>query len=197
MAPQHAKPILKQLYRYFEVDNLKAVLRSIVSDPDWERVHEVLFPMGSMSVLPAQAMVESGSVGSAIELLQGTPYYETLSFAMKRYSTEQNLFPLEVALDLYPGQIWAGKVEAIWQGSGQGQMLPSGTLPSFTYVPSEVPQGQFAVSITLDDPDQTKFPIGTQGRAAIYTFPDSPFVFMRKITLRSYTWYNWLYPFSG
>jgi V/A-type H+/Na+-transporting ATPase subunit C len=108
MAPQHAKSLLKQLYRYFEVDNLKAILRSIANDPDWDQVREVLFPMTSMSVLPAQAMVESGSIGSAIELLQGTPYYETLSFAMKRYSSEQNLFPLEVALDLYYWrQLWA------------------------------------------------------------------------------------------
>jgi V/A-type H+/Na+-transporting ATPase subunit C len=108
MAPQHAKPILKQLYRYFEVDNLKAVLRGITTNPDWDRISEILFPMGSMSVLPAQAMVESGSLGSAVELLQGTPYYETLSFAMKRYSNEQNLFPLEVALDLYYWrQLWA------------------------------------------------------------------------------------------
>ncbi len=105
--------------------------------------------------------------------------------------------PVEVALDLYPGQIWRGKVEAIWQGSGAGQMLPSGTLPNFHYVPTEVPQGQFAVAITLDDPDQLKFPIGTQGRAAIYTNPDSAFVVLRKIAIRGYTWYNWLYPFSG
>ncbi len=107
MAPEHARALLKQLYRYFEVENLKAVLRAIVTDPSWERVHDVLFPMGSMTVLPAQAMVESGSVGAAIELLQGTPYYDTLSFAMKRYSAEQNLFPLEVALDLYYWrQLW-------------------------------------------------------------------------------------------
>ncbi len=104
---------------------------------------------------------------------------------------------MEVALDLYPGQIWLGKVAAIWQGSGAGQMLPSGTVPNFHYVPAEAPQGQFAVAITLDDPDQRKFPIGTQGRAAIYTFPDSPFVVLRKISIRGYTWYNWLYPFSG
>jgi V/A-type H+/Na+-transporting ATPase subunit C len=101
MAPEHARPLLKKLYRYFEVQNLKAVLRAIVTDPDWERVQDVLFPMGTMTVLPAQAMVEAGSVGAAVELLQGTPYYDTLSFAMKRYSAEQNLFPLEVALDLY------------------------------------------------------------------------------------------------
>jgi V/A-type H+-transporting ATPase subunit C len=107
MAPQHAKSLLKQLYRYFEVENLKTILRGIITNPSWEQVQDGLFPMDS-SVLPAQAMVESGSVGSAIELLQGTPYYETLSFAMKRFSTEQNLFPLEVALDLYYWrQLWA------------------------------------------------------------------------------------------
>ena len=102
-----------------------------------------------------------------------------------------------MALDLYPGQIFTGKVEAIWQGSGAGQMLPSGTLPSFTYVPTEVPQGQFAVAIRLDGADQSKFPIGTQGRAAIYTNPTSGFVVLRRIGIRGYTWFNWIYPFSG
>jgi V/A-type H+/Na+-transporting ATPase subunit C len=106
-SPEHARPLLKQLYRNFEVGNLKAVLRGIVTDPSWDRVGDVLFPMGSLTVLPAQAMVETGSIGSAIELLQGTVYDETLSFAMKRYSSEQNLFPLEVALDLfYWRQLW-------------------------------------------------------------------------------------------
>ena len=107
MAPEHARSLLKQLYRYFEVQNLKAVLRAIITHPSWERVQDVLFPMRTMSVLPAQAMLESGSVAAAVELLQATPYYETLSFAMKRYSAEQNLFPLEVALDLYYWrQLW-------------------------------------------------------------------------------------------
>jgi len=104
---------------------------------------------------------------------------------------------VEAAIDLYPGQIFRGKVTAIWQGSGAGQMLPSGTLPNFSYVPVEVPQGQFAVAIHLDDEDQAKFPIGTQGRATIYTNPDSGFVVLRKIGIRAYSWFNWLYPFSG
>jgi multidrug resistance efflux pump len=104
---------------------------------------------------------------------------------------------VEVALDLYPGQIWPGKVVLIWQGSGAGQMLPSGNVPNFKYAPAEIPQGQFAVAITMDDPDQSKFPIGTQGRAAIYTNPKSAFIVLRKVALRSYSWYNWLYPFSG
>jgi multidrug resistance efflux pump len=104
---------------------------------------------------------------------------------------------VEAALDLYPGQIFAGKVQAVWQGTGAGQMLPSGTLPNFSYVSPDVPQGQFAVAIRLDDPDQSKFPIGTQGRATIYTNPGSGFVIMRKIGIRGYTWLNWIYPFAG
>jgi multidrug resistance efflux pump len=103
----------------------------------------------------------------------------------------------EVALDLYPGQIWKGRVEAIWQGSGAGQLLPSGTVPSFAYEPAQVPQGEFAVAIRLEDADQTKFPLGTQGRATVYAQPKSPFVVLRRIGIRAYSWFNWLYPFSG
>ena len=104
---------------------------------------------------------------------------------------------VETAIDLYPGQIFTGKVLAIWQGSGAGQMLPSGVLPNFEAVPTDRPQGQFAVAIKLDDPVQANFPIGTQGRAAIYANPESWFVPLRKILLRAYSWFNWIYPFSG
>lgn len=115
MAPVQTRPLVKQLYRYYEIGNLKAVLRAIVTVSTWnaetalwDRVRDVLFPMGPASVLPAQAMVESGSVATAVDLLQGTPYEDVLSFAMKRYSAEQNLFPIEVALDLsYWRRLWS------------------------------------------------------------------------------------------
>lgn len=113
-APGDTRPLVRQLFRYFEVGNLKAVLRSIStvsswnSDlPAWERVREVLFPFGAFESIPAQAMVEAGNVPAAVELLRGTPYETVMSFAMKRYSAEQNLFPLEVALDLdYWRNLW-------------------------------------------------------------------------------------------
>jgi len=51
--------------------------------------------------------VTTRNIEAAIELLRGTPYYDTLSHALKRYQTEQGLFPLEVALDLsYWREIW-------------------------------------------------------------------------------------------
>jgi V/A-type H+/Na+-transporting ATPase subunit C len=107
-APENTRDLIAARYRYFEVDNLKAVLRGIVAGADWDRVRYVLFPYGSGSVLRAQEMLESGSVAAAVELLRGTIYYETLAQAMKRYSVEQNIFPLEVAIDLnYWRDLWA------------------------------------------------------------------------------------------
>src|ERR1041384_1678812 len=107
MSPVQTRPLVKQLYRFYEIGNLKAILRALVTVSTWntaaslwDRVREVLFPQGSNTVLPAQAMVESGSIASAVDLLNGTPYEDILSFAMKRYSAEQNLFPIEVAVDL-------------------------------------------------------------------------------------------------
>jgi len=53
------------------------------------------------------------------------------------------------------------------------------------------------VAVKLTDPDQFKFPIGTQGRAAIFTGTSQNFAALRRIDIRAYTWFNWLYPFSG
>jgi len=109
MAPDHARALLTQRFRYFEVDNLKAVFRGIVAGASWDKIRFVLFPLGSESDLPYQEMAEAGNIGAAVDLLRGTSYYETLSHAMTRYSAEQNLFPLEVALDLhYWRSLWKG-----------------------------------------------------------------------------------------
>lgn len=106
-SPEYTRPLLTQLYRYYQVNNLKAVLRGIITNSSWDRVRFVLFPISSEESLPAQAMLETGSVTQAIELIKDTPYYETLSFAMKRYSVEQSLFPIEVALDMdYWRELW-------------------------------------------------------------------------------------------
>lgn len=102
--------------------------------------------------------------------------------------------PVEVEMDLYPGQIFPGKVNAIWWASGEGQLLPSDIIPTFAPQNPQVPQGQFAVKIDLDSRYQTKFPIGAQGGVAIYTNPHGGFVVLRRIAIRMTTWFNWLYP---
>ncbi len=104
---------------------------------------------------------------------------------------------VEVALGLYPGQIFAGKVDSIWRGNGVGQFLPSDDIPKFQQPPPNAAEGQYAVKIILDDPDQSKFPIGAQGSAAIYTGGEhGTWAALRKISLRAHSWANWLYPLS-
>ncbi len=103
--------------------------------------------------------------------------------------------PVEVALDLYPGQIFQAKVDSIWRGNGEGQYLPSDEISKFQQAAPNVPQGQYAVKIMLNDPDQAKFPIGAQGTAAIYTGGErGAWAALRKISIRAHSWFNWLYP---
>ncbi len=112
--PGAARRVLIQLHRRHELDNLKAILRGVATGPAgddagplWERVRGLLFPVGESTAIPAERMLETGSITGAIELLRGTPYYEALNLGLKRYSSEQSLFPLEVALDLdYWRRLW-------------------------------------------------------------------------------------------
>ena len=105
--------------------------------------------------------------------------------------------PVEISLDLYPGQIFHGTVDSIWRGNGIGQYLPSDDVPKFQQPPPTVPQGQYAVKIRFDHPDQSKFPIGAQGMAAVYTVGEhSPWTVLRKISIRAHSWFNWLYPLN-
>jgi multidrug resistance efflux pump len=145
----------------------------------------------NLQVVPGMVsgIVRFGAIAAFIvdagRYVLGAYYQEQLKYVT-------NGQPVEIAIDLHPGQVFKGKVESIWWASGQGQLLPSGELPSFN-PPPKVPQGRFAVMITLDDERQANFPIGAQGAAAIYT-GGGGFAAMRRIVIRTYTWLNWLYP---
>ena len=104
--------------------------------------------------------------------------------------------PVEIALDLYPGQIFSGKVDSIWRGNGVGQYLPSDEIPKFHQRAPDIPQGQYAVKILLNG-NQPDFPIGAQGTAAIYTSGEhGAWAALRKISIRTHSWLNWLYPIN-
>lgn len=103
----------------------------------------------------------------------------------------------EVAFDLYPGQIFKGRVDSIWKANGQGQLLPTAEIPRFEPVNPSLPQGQYAVKILLDDRDQSRFPIGAQGSVAIYVNGDrGAWAALRKVAIRMHTWLAWLYPLN-
>ena len=100
---------------------------------------------------------------------------------------------VEVALDLYPGQVFPARVDSVWWANGEGQYLPSDVIPKFYPADPLQPQGEFAVKIYLKNPTRVGLPIGAQGSAAIYT-SGGGFAALRKITIRMHSWFNWLYP---
>jgi multidrug resistance efflux pump len=117
-----------------------------------------------------------------------TYYQENLKYVEKGQ-------PVEVALDPYPGQIFNGRVESIWQANAAGQYLPSDVLPVFDAADPHQALGQYAVQIRAEEEDQDKFRIGAHGVAAIYT-SGGGFAAMRKIAIRGHAWLNWLYPLN-
>lgn len=132
-------------------------------------------------------------VGAIAGLITDEDRYLLASFRQENLKYIKNGQPTEVALDLYPGQIFKGTVEDIWWGTGRGQYLPTADLPDFSQIGSRESEGLFAVKIRIDDMDSARFPIGAQGTAAVYT-GNAGFAALRRITIRAYSWLNWLYP---
>jgi multidrug resistance efflux pump len=136
-------------------------------------------------------------VGGIAALIAEADRYLLATFYQENLKYVRPGQPVEVAFDLYPGQIFAGKVEDIWRGNGAGQYLPSDEIPKFQPPPPNIPQGQYAVKIVLEDSDPLKFPIGAQGIAAIYTGGEhGAWAALRKISIRAHSWFNWLYPIN-
>jgi multidrug resistance efflux pump len=150
---------------------------------------------GRIMNLQVQAGMVAGifRIGGIASFIVDADRYVLATYSQENLKYVKDGQPVELALDLYPGQIFEGKVKSIWRGSGEGQMLPSGDLPKFNPPPPDVPQGRFAVQIVLDGEDQSQFPIGAQGYAAIYT-SDGAWAALRRIEIRGRTWLNWLYP---
>ena len=136
-------------------------------------------------------------VGGIAALIADADRYVLATYFQENLKYVKPGQPVEVSLDLYPGQIFAGKVDSIWRGNGVGQYLPSDEIPKFQQPNPNIPQGQYAVKIFLDDPDQSKFSIGAQGSTAIYTGGEhGAWAALRKISIRAHSWFNWLYPIN-
>jgi len=110
LTPEPGQALLLQLWRLYEVNNLKATLRGIETGASWDRVLYLLSPMDkhtTLSLSDMESMVRSGNIRRALNYIAHTPYYDTLIHALERYHVENNLFPLEVALDLaYRRELW-------------------------------------------------------------------------------------------
>ncbi|MGC9520345.1 MAG: V0D/AC39 family V-type ATPase subunit [Anaerolineae bacterium] len=124
------RELLRQLWHHYEVDNVKAALRGVETAASWDYVLHLLYPMErfiSVGTDRLERVVGADTVPEAVEILEGTPYYELLRHAVTRYEEEQSLFPLEMALDLgYRRELWAC-IEGLHQPDREMAMKTVGT----------------------------------------------------------------------
>ena len=98
--------------------------------------------------------------------------------------------PVEVALKRFPGHILTGRVKEIMPATGQGQLIPSGNLLSWTE-PS--PAGLFPIKIELDEHHGDLTPQGgAAGVAAVYTDSAQAIRIIRKVVMRMQTWLDYV-----
>jgi vacuolar-type H+-ATPase subunit C/Vma6 len=137
LLPGEGSQLLLWLWRLYEVDDLKAVLRGIEAHASWEQVLLLLYPKPHHALLSLdtmERMVLSGDVARAVEMTRSTPYYNALVHALERYKAEGSLFPLEVALDLeHHRSLWEsidglGDLDHTWALRIVGSMIDKDNL---------------------------------------------------------------------
>jgi V/A-type H+-transporting ATPase subunit C len=98
------RALLDWLWRRFEVDNTRIVLRAVTSGSVSPRVVASLIPLGTASGIAWDALLHAKSVADLIGQLQatyyGAIYAAALSEALDRYRHEGGVFVLEVSLEL-------------------------------------------------------------------------------------------------
>ena len=97
----------------------------------------------------------------------------------------------EFAIDTLPGRIVKAKVDSIVWAQGQGQLTPSGVIPTSGYAPQ--PPGRYAVKFDIEERDKAVFlAAGAAGHAAIYTEHGEAIHIIRKVILRVGSYINYL-----
>jgi len=134
-------------------------------------------------------------IGGIAALIADADRYVLATYYQENLKYVRSGQPVEVALDPFPGQIFAGTVDRIWSANAEGQYLPSDVLPGFDAADPHRALGQYAVQIRMDGEDQSRFAIGAHGVAAIYT-SGGGFAILRRITIRAHAWLNWLFPLN-
>lgn len=129
---------------------------------------------------PAMAFIDTSETILGVEVPQ----------AFARYVQSDQ--PVEVTFKALPGEVHAGRVEAVLQAIASGQVQPGGLAVS----PPDLRPLPFVVRVTLDDPSVAqRLPAGSTGTAAILTDRVGASHVIRRVLLRQTAILNYVNPF--
>jgi len=114
-------------------------------------------------------------------------------FAMFNQNELHQVIPgneAEITLDTYPGRIVKAHVDSIIWAQAQGEIEASGDLPTTTFTS---PPGKFPVKLVAAESDNALFlAAGARGAAAIYTEHLSLLHIIRKVLLRTASYFDYI-----
>jgi V/A-type H+-transporting ATPase subunit C len=93
------RELILALFRRFEAENLKIVLRSLFGGLSREAVSHLLYPLSHLSDLDWDALWACKSIRELLEHLRPDIFGRSLQHALPQFEAQGRLFPLEMALD--------------------------------------------------------------------------------------------------
>ncbi len=99
------KHLLKMFGNYIDILNIKTALRAVNSGLGGKEASGLLLDnYFFISEKQAGAMAEAADVQSAVNALEGTPYFDALNEAMRDYGKGKSLYEIEKGLDSFYGK---------------------------------------------------------------------------------------------
>lgn len=96
---QKERDMILALFRRFEAENLKLVLRALFMGLAKEEVAHLLYPLGQLSNLNWNSLWASKTFTELLEHLRSGIFGRSLLHALPQFEAQGCLFPLEMALD--------------------------------------------------------------------------------------------------
>lgn len=101
------KRLIQHLYRKYELENLKAILRIVCYERAREEKGKLLLPLIKPQSFSPESLLQSKSLEEILGQLRRTCYHDPLKNSIYRFEEERETFPLEMALDLsYYSHLW-------------------------------------------------------------------------------------------
>jgi membrane fusion protein, multidrug efflux system len=155
------------------IAEVKAQLAEARLNLEYTRVHAPCDGRITDLQLREGAYVHIGQ--SALTLIDTQHWFVVANFrenALKRVRVGQ---PAQAAFQGEPGQLWSARVADVGWGVGQGQGVPSGTLPDMKRQNTWIPPAQrFQVRLELKEADAVTLRVGMTGSVTVYTEPEGP-----------------------
>jgi ATP synthase A1 C subunit len=103
VAPAPARPLLKAVLSYWEVSNLKAVIRGLARGLKRDEIRSVFIPAGEFDPAALSTLLGAKGIEDLIRFLDTwtSPYAAPLKRGLPGYLKHKNVIELELELDLF------------------------------------------------------------------------------------------------